>query len=109
MASYNQEFRSRLIADGLAFSFGYHECVGRYPIISIAKLHFKCDTSTAIKTNIRNKKEIYKAEIKNKNKVIFFTSKVLFCNSVIERSCNFPRESSPIFTLNELLNELADL
>ena len=58
--------------------------------------------------NCRNKKEIYKAEIKNKNKVIFFTSKVLFCNSVIERSCNFPRESSPIFTLNELLNELAD-
>ena len=52
MASHNQEIRSRLIADGLAFSFGYHESVGRYPIISITKLHFICDTSTAIKTNI---------------------------------------------------------
>ena len=29
MAGYNQEFRTRLIADGFAFSFGYHESVGR--------------------------------------------------------------------------------
>ena len=56
--------------------------------------------------NCRNKKEIYKVEIKNKGKVIFFTSKVLFCNNVIKRSCNFPQQS---FTLNELLSELADL
>ena len=59
--------------------------------------------------NCRNRNEIYEAEIKNKKEVIFLTSKVLFCNSVIKRSCNFPRESSPIYTLNELLNELADL
>ena len=59
--------------------------------------------------NCRNKKEIYKAEIKNKGKVIFFTSKVLFCNNVFKRSCNFPQQSLPIFTLNELFSELADL
>ena len=29
MASYNQEFRSQLIADGFAFSLGSHESVGR--------------------------------------------------------------------------------
>ena len=29
MAGYNQEFRSRPIADGFAFSFGQHESVGR--------------------------------------------------------------------------------
>ena len=29
MASYNQEFHSRLTADGFAFSFGQHESVGR--------------------------------------------------------------------------------
>ena len=59
--------------------------------------------------NCRNKKEIYKADIKNKGKVIFFTSKVLFCNNVFKRSCIFPQKSLPIFTLNELLSELADL
>ena len=67
-----------------------------------------------MKTNITEveipkKKEILQAEIKNKKKVIFFTSKVLFCNSVFKRSCDFPQESSPIFTLNEWLNELAGL
>ena len=29
MGDYNQEFRSRLIADGFAFSFGQHKFVGR--------------------------------------------------------------------------------
>ena len=29
MASYNQEFRSQLLADGFAFSLGSHESVGR--------------------------------------------------------------------------------
>ena len=29
MAGYNREFRSQLIADGFAFSFGQHESVGR--------------------------------------------------------------------------------
>ena len=29
MAGYNQEFHSRLIADGFAFSFGQHKSVGR--------------------------------------------------------------------------------
>ena len=29
MASYNQEFCSRLVADGFTFSFGQHESVGR--------------------------------------------------------------------------------
>ena len=29
MAGYNQEFRSRLMADGFAFSLGQHESVGR--------------------------------------------------------------------------------
>ena len=29
MAGYSQEFRSRLIADGFAFSFGRHESEGR--------------------------------------------------------------------------------
>ena len=30
MAGYNQEFRSRSIADGFAFSFGQYESVSRY-------------------------------------------------------------------------------
>ena len=30
MAGYNREFRSQLIADGFAFSFGQHESVVRF-------------------------------------------------------------------------------
>ena len=33
MAGYNQEFRSRLTADGFAFSFGQHESFRQHELL----------------------------------------------------------------------------